>query len=326
MKNSMIKVMGIITMLVMIVLPANVFAKEFGMQMVCTDNGDYVIYVEGIESKFDYAISNGAEKNDSELDYINSISDEEGNHVAFVSKEKYETIKAGENYLYIKNDEGSIIRGQKIDFASALNQDAFNFVENTTKRINTKIVNVVKQNDDEGGLKIEVNVGGIKITEKGNQKYSYAITKLPNGLYSELVQKVNEINEKYDSLDMYNRIASAKDFYDLYNTLVGQQQWKDVEDATIEQPEDAENGEQYVVFIKAVDKNGNETTDVKLMESYRRDEIEKIPASTENKVVQETSKLPITYDSMFLIIALSTVVAIAVVVYVRIKKLQKEAK
>ena len=93
---------------------------------------------------------------------------------------------------------------------------------------------------------------------------------------------------------------------------------------TVMQPNDAQKGEQYVVYLKKLDEDGNETIDVKLMTSYREDEEEKIPGKTETRVVKETAKLPITGDSIILFVVLAAIVIIAIIVFIRMKKLQNK--
>ncbi|MCF0124413.1 MAG: LPXTG cell wall anchor domain-containing protein, partial [Clostridia bacterium] len=61
--------------------------------------------------------------------------------------------------------------------------------------------------------------------------------------------------------------------------------------------------------------------DVKLITSYRVDEEEKIPAKTETVTVKETTKLPITGDSLILFAILGAIILIAIVVFIRMKKL-----
>lgn len=324
MKKLMAKIMGMIAITFMIAVPTKVLANEIGVQMVHNTNGDYVIYVEGLNTEFDYAISNSSDSNDIDLNYIKSTTDDEGNNVALISNSKYETIKSNENYLYIKNSEGSVLKGKKIDFSDVVEQTNFDFVGNTTKRISTEIINIVKQDEEKNGAKLKTNVGGIKILEEGT--YFYTITKLPNEAYTELMDMVNKINNEYDEMDTFNKIATVKEFYKLYNMVRDNQEWLEVKNATIEQPESAENGEQYVIFLKKNNQDGTEITDIKLMESYRNDEIEKIPAKTESKTVQEAAKLPITNDSLILVVALITVVMIAIIVYRKIRKMQKETK
>ena len=73
-------------------------------------------------------------------------------------------------------------------------------------------------------------------------------------------------------------------------------------------------------------KDGDEvvTTDAQFLTTY---EDYKPNVVKEQKVTQETAKLPITYDSIALIVILVIIVAALVVVYIRMKKInQKDEK
>ena len=59
--------------------------------------------------------------------------------------------------------------------------------------------------------------------------------------------------------------------------------------------------------------------------AYRQDLEEVIPASTQEVETKETSKLPITGDSIVLFVVLAALVIIAIVVFIRMKKLNKKA-
>ena len=89
------------------------------------------------------------------------------------------------------------------------------------------------------------------------------------------------------------------------------------------QPSDAIDGDQYVVLIRKTAEDGTVTTDAKLMVSQitpyeEREDVE------ETRTVQETAKLPITGDSIILFVALAMVVIALIIVFVRMKKLDKK--
>ena len=260
-----------------------------------------------------------------ELNYINSVEDEEGNQVAFVTQTKYnnELSTNAHNYLYIKTTE--VVEIKEINFDDAFDKAKMEEVETTTKRMETEVVTDIIEKDEEvEGVKVKVTVGGLKIIDTDQATYYYASTKLPAEKYTELMELAEQINSSYNEMDMYERIKTAKQFYNLYNELKGLQNWLEVENMTIMQPNDAQKGEQYVVYLKKLDEDGNETIDVKLMTSYREDEEEKIPGKTETRVVKETAKLPITGDSIILFVVLAAIVIIAIIVFIRMKKLQNK--
>ena len=327
MKKFELKLTGVVIALIIIALliPTKVLGANEELQIVKTEQ-DYIIYVKKLaKTEFDFAISDKDNATEMELNYINSVEDEEGNQVAFVTQTKYnnELSTNAHNYLYIKTTEGVEIK--EINFDDAFDKAKMEEVETTTKRMETEVVTDIIEKDEEvEGVKVKVTVGGLKIIDTDQATYYYASTKLPAEKYTELMELAEQINSSYNEMDMYERIKTAKQFYNLYNELKGLQNWLEVENMTIMQPNDAQKGEQYVVYLKKLDEDGNETIDVKLMTSYREDEEEKIPGKTETRVVKETAKLPITGDSIILFVVLAAIVIIAIIVFIRMKKLQNK--
>ena len=324
---------GIIAMMLVImllVIPTYVFGAEANTQnekiqtqIINTAQENYIIYIKGLTDKdFKFSISNNANATEMELGYINSVKDEDGNSVVLITEEKLQEL--GENakiYLYVKTDTEVLSKG--INLKDSFSQSKIKEVENTTKRIETKIeTDITKQDKEVNGVKVKVTVGGLKITDKSNADYYYSRTKLPKVEYTELVKLANKINNEYNEMDIYNKIETSKEFYNLYSKLLEEQNWKKVENKTIIQPEDAQKDEQYVVYLKKVDENKTETIDMKIMTSYREDEEEKIPGKTETKVVKETTKLPITGESIILFVILAVIILVAIIVFVRMKKLE----
>ena len=327
MKKFELKLTGVVIALIIIALliPTKVLGANEELQIVKTEQ-DYIIYVKDLaKTEFDFAISDKDNATEMELNYINSVEDEEGNQVAFVTQTKYnnELSTNAHNYLYIKTTEGVEIK--EINFDDAFDKAKMEEVETTTKRMETEVVTDIIEKDEEvEGVKVKVTVGGLKIIDTDQATYYYASTKLPAEKYTELMELAEQINSSYNEMHMYERIKTAKQFYNLYNELKGLQNWLEVENMTIMQPNDAQKGEQYVVYLKKLDEDGNETIDVKLMTSYREDEEEKIPGKTETRVVKETAKLPITGDSIILFVVLAAIVIIAIIVFIRMKKLQNK--
>ena len=107
--------------------------------------------------------------------------------------------------------------------------------------------------------------------------------------------------------------------------MISNVNWKEVTNLTIEQPESSEEssgvGEKYIVFLKKVAKDGEETTDVQFLQEYYdyQPNVEK-----EKIVTKETAKLPITYDSIMLIVILAIVIIAIVIVFIRMKKLENK--
>lgn len=330
-KTEILKGIMALTLIVLVLIaPTYVVGKnttdtDVQTQIINTKTGDYIIYIKGLlDKEFNYAISNNA--NESEID-LNSVKDEDGNSVALITKVKYETLEENaKTYLYVKT--GEEVLETEINLKEAFKQEKMEEVEKTTTRIETEVqTDITKKDEEVNGVKITVTVGGLKILDETNSEFYYGRTKLPATEYTELVELANKINDEYNKMDMYTKIETAKEFHTLYTSLAEKQEWTKVENKTIMQPEDTQKGEQYVVYLKKVDEDKKETIDLKIMTSYREDEEEKIPGRTETKIVKETTKLPITGDSIILFVILAAIILVAIIVFVRMKKLQgKENK
>lgn len=330
MKGLQVKFMTavLIVILVALTIPVNVFAAEANIQVVKAEDNNYIIYVENLaNTEFKFAIATREDATEAELDYINSVTDGEGNQVALIEKTR---VNSGTNYIYIKTDDGTTINA--VDFSETSTQvfdiAKMQTVETTTNRIRTELLtNLEERNEVIDGVQYTETVGGLKIVDEENVTYFYESVKLPAEKYSELKELADKLNSEYESKDMYSKIEFAKEFYNLYEELINQATWEAVDNMVIRQPINAQKDDQYVVLLKKVTEDGTETYDAKFMISYREDEEEKIPESTETKVVQETTKLPITGDSIVLFVILAVIVLALILVFVRMKKLQsKESK
>lgn len=324
-KAKLVALLIVMLLLTMLAPFSRVLAVNEGIQLIQTTNGNIVVYVDGLEKEaFDYALSSEADATQMDLNYINSVQDDEDNQVALITPENLA------EYLYIRREDGTVTTIQ-LNTANIFTQEKMNEVENTTKRISTEEVeNLSSRQEVIDGITYTYTVGGLKITDDQNATYSYVMVKLPdNNGYSELQNLADELNSNYGSKTMYLKIEFANRFSNQYNTLINEanteNSWKAVENMQIVQPEDYTESEKYVVLLKKVAEDGTTTYDAKFMTTYNEQKEEVIPASTQEIETQETSKLPITGDSIVLFVLLAALVIIAIVVFIRMKKLNKKA-
>lgn len=330
MKKLETKMVGIIIisimLLTLLIIPTKVLGANEDLQIVQNSNGDYIIYVKDLaKSEFYFAISSNPDENMMDINDEQPTKDEEGNNVILITAQEYEQIKDNTNYLYIRNADQSDYQIKELNFDDAFDKQKMEQVETTTTRIKTELLtDLEERNEEVDGVQYTETVGGLKITDDQNSTYYYQSVKLPAENYSTLQDLANSLNTEYAEKSMYDKIAFAKEFYTLYEQLITQAQWEQVENMEIRQPIEAKQGEQYVVLLRKVAEDGTENYDVKFMTSYREDEEEKIPGSTQTKVVQETAKLPITGDNIILLVILAVIIIIAIIVFIRMKKLQNE--
>lgn len=330
MKSFKAKLTGAIVLFIMIMLvPMIVLAvTNENVQIISnTDeqgNTEYIVYIQELmQTNFASAVSNSASTPEQDLDFV-TARDGEGNYVAQIDAN---AVTGDTTYLYVKYDGQESTEVLELDLSNALDKTDMEYVENTTKRIDTETVEKLEEiNEEINGVQTTLTVGGLRITDTDNATYEYQLTKVTdNTPYSRLVELADELNsENYDQKDMYSKIQLTSEFYTLYNQLMEGATWTAVTDNEIRQPSDAIEGDQYVVLIRKTAEDGAITTDAKLMVSQINPYEEVEPERQETRTVQETAKLPITGDSIILFVALAMIVIALIIVFARMKKLNKK--
>lgn len=330
MKNFKAKLTGAIVLFIMLMLvPMIVLAvtNEENIQIISnTEQGkvtEYIVYIQDLMgTNFASAVSNSESTPEQNLNFV-TAKDGEGNYVAQIDAN---AVTGDTTYLYVKYNQDNQEKTDviKLDLSKALDKTDMEYVENTTKRIGTKTVkDLIEVNEEMNGVQTKLTVGGLQITDTDKATYEYQLTKVTdNTPYSRLVELADELNsENYDQKDMYSKIQLTSEFYTLYNQLMEEATWTAVTDNEIRQPSDAIEGDQYVVLIRKTAEDGTVTTDAKLMESAYTDRDEQ---HSQTRVIQETAKLPITGDSIVLFVALAMIIIALIIVFVRMKKLNKK--
>ena len=340
MNKLSIRILGVLAIILFIaVIPVVVFATNEDISVVSTnsDNGEqeYIIYVNGYTDKqFKYALSNNANPEVMDLVYINSITDLGENQVAYIGAKDLNKISGNTIYMWAKDkDENLILNGVEIDFSKSLSKEKIDSIESITKRIKVEIsenqeateaTKPVRQEEVNGILETS-KAGYVKITDNKKADYSYVRVRTADSEdYKKLMELAQKIESEYNKMDMYSKIQLGEEFDSLYSKLIAEADWQKVDNMTIPQPESkiegAGEGDQYVVLLQKT--NGNEvTTDAQfLTASYNYE-----PSTEKEKIItQETTRLPITYDSIALIVALVIVVGALTFVAIRMKKVSKK--
>ena len=330
MKSFRAKLTGAIVLFMMIMLVPMIVLADTNENIQIISNTDeqgnkeYIVYIQELmQTNFASAVSNSESTPEQDLTFV-TARDGEGNYVADLKN----VVTEGPTYLYVKYNQDGQEKTDilELDLSKALDKTDMEYVENTTKRIDTETVSdLVEINEEINGVQTTLTVGGLRITDTDNATYQYQLMKVNEGTpYSRLVELADELNsENYDQKDMYSKIQLTSEFYTLYNQLIERATWEAVVNNEIRQPSDAIDGDQYVVLIRKTAEDGTVTTDAKLMVSQitpyeERGDVE------ETRTVQETAKLPITGDSIILFVALAMVVIALIIVFVRMKKLDKK--
>jgi len=341
MKKISIKLLSALAIILFIaVTPMVVLATNENISVVNSQENEYIIYIKDYtDKKFKYAFTSIEKENLQQMDlsYINSIPDGLGNQTALLNlnAKTYEKLKSGTIYMWAKDEnEKLILDGLQLDLESSFTKENLDLVEKTTKRIQVEVATSKDITDstkpvreeDIDGVKETAKAGYLKITDNKNSKYYYQRVKTLDSVeYAKLMDLAEEMNKDYDKANMYEKVQLAERFYNQYSKLINKADWQEVTDLTVKQPESTEQsngvGDKYIVLLKKVDKDGATTTDAQFLQEYYDYEPN---VKKEQIVTQETTKLPITYDSIVLIIVLAVVLIALVAVFIRMKKLNKK--
>ena len=310
-KLKIIFLVGIFSLILLLGLPVN--AANENVQLVKQTETDYLIYINGnLDSSFEFAFSDDNTADKDTLTYLSAATDsaEGGNYIAYINSYTTEN-----KYMWAKDAEGTyFVEGVELDLSKAIPADELTAIQNVTKKIavDTEQVQVEEKTID--GNKVTVTTGKVVFKNEGN--YEYQIVKLPSvAEYNELMDLAERISKINSTTDMYTKLGLYTKFNNLYNELSSaliEEKWIDVQNQEILQPEDTENGDKYVLWIR----EGN-TIDAQFLTSKY----------VEEKVTEEiTVKLPVTGDNNTLLIILGILVVAIIVVSIRIKSLKKENK
>lgn len=327
--KKLFKEIGIVTFLVIMMItllqfPVN--ATNEKLEIVKTSD-EYLLYVSTImEKEFDFIFTKDESLEASALDFstaINSIKDAEGNNVAYVDSPLENTYFKDANgetanaYMWIKQGEevsGPIL----VDLNTAITQEVIDFVSKTTTRIPVTIGQEERDPVTEGNTTLTTTVGYLQIEAQEGYTYEYQLVKLPNKDYTRFVELAKEISSFAKNSNSYGNISKINEFYSLYNDLIPEN-WDKVVDNRIEQPEEARNGDEYVVWIRSTNSNGENIVDVQFMTSVR-EEREKTSIETVKEEVTKTTKLPVTFDSNMILIIVFAVIIVAIIVLLIVRK------
>lgn len=307
--------------LAVLIIPGICYAEEGtndGVVIVKTSTDRYLIYIKDyLDVDFKFALSTDGTETPSIFTNFAVDTVDAQNHIAFSET-------GTEEYLWVKVGDEIKISGRKIDLTDNITMAELEGIENISKTIEIEIgvsepVETMMKDEATGDeYKKTVKVGTVKI-----------ITPISNGRY-QLVKRLSnektnqffalaELIEKNNFTDKYAVIKTAKEFTDLKAELrASLSDWKDVVDATVKQPEDAEDGEQYILWLKEDESTVNiAMEDVHFLTSVKEESIEKITEDV-------TTLLPKTYDDNTILFAFIAIVIAIVAVAIRISFLKKK--
>ena len=314
MQNSKIKIafLIIVFLIVSFILGTKVFAVNDNLQIVKESDSKYLIYVkDNLDETFEFVFSN-TETEPASSEYKDAGTDaaSNGNYIAYL--DEYSTAN---KYLWVKNSEGYVVEGVEVNLDEAIKKADLEDIATVTKRIDVDTTKTNVEDKEIDGNTVTVTTGKVVLNNEGN--YQYQIVKVADSEeYSDFMDLAERISKFNDETDMYTQVEVYREFFDLFNGLsrdLVAADWEDVENGEIMQPEDARNGDKYVVWIL----EDGDILDAQFMTSKYEE------AKVKERI---TTKLPVTYDDNRLLYVLVVLVIATIVVSVRIKNLKRDDK
>ena len=317
-------VLAVLIIAIMLLLQFPVLAVEENTTIIQTSENEYLIYEdEFINESFKFAYSKDKNIEETELNFINSLQDNNENYVAYVDNEIFNSYFLDSNtvYMWIETSQNTISDAIEIDLSKAITQEELDFVANTTKRISVTLGTQDPNVETIDGVEHSTTVDHIQINPEEGYTYEYVIVRQnENSEIANFISMSKDIAQITENLNSYENIKKLDEFYTLYNSLIPTQ-WQEVTNNTIYQPEDSTEGEEYVIWLKGTDAEGNEIIDVQFMTCTREVDQEYVPEVIEQ---QTTVKLPVTFDiTITLLIVLAIIVVAIVALLIAKKKLSK---
>ena len=316
-------VLLIVAIFAMMLLQFPVKAAEDDTNIVKTAD-EYLIYKqEFLEENFKFAFAKDKNINEQELNFINSLQDNEGNNIAYVNEEIYNScFLDSKSYMWIQKNNEIVVKAEEVNLGNAITQENINYVSNTTKRIATEISEESREEEIDGVTKT-TTVDTLNIIPEEGYTYEYQIVKPQEGSkYAEFFALSEEIAKITEDTNSYENIMKLNDFYNLYNALIPTE-WEKVENNQIKEPEDTQTGEKYLIWLKATNASGEEITDVQFMTCEREENKEYIPEVIEKST---TVKLPVTFDFNMVLWILFAILVIAIIVLLVVRSKMSDKK
>ena len=329
MKKTISKLIVLIIafLLSIVIMQISVYATNENIEILEKANGDYLIYIkDNLNNDFEFAFSNVANADKNSLSYMDSETDGTGENASKVAYVNSVTKKLFNQptYMWVRIGTNYILEGVQVDLSKAMHEYDLQYAASLTKEIevDTTKTNTVKETID--GKEITTTVGKVVLTNiNENANYSYILVKLPNSQeYNKLMDLATRVSKFNSTTNMYTRINIYNEFLNTFNNLIPSDtdNWINVQENEILQPEDAEDGEQYILWIRESQNNQTTKLDIQFLTSHKQ--------YSEEKIIETiTTKLPITYDNNTLLIVLAILILVSIVVCIRIKTLKnKEEK
>lgn len=312
MKSSKLKIllMIVIVGIFTVGMPIFTYAANENTVVVKQEDNSHIIYVKGyLDKEFQFAFSDNKDVAPADAEFENSAKDTANgeNNIA------YTTATTTGKYLWVKTD--AKVENFEIDLTDNILKSELENLNNVSKEIPVELKQEQVVNEvNESGTKITETVGVAKLV-KSLSNGQYQLVPRTTTTDTENLFALAELLEKNKFTDKYTEIKANKEFLDLKTKLEAElkrEDWKKIENDTIKQPKEAQDGEQYILWLK-----GDNENDVHFLTSFRKEDEEFI-----EKEIR--TKLPYTYDNNTMLVVLAVVIVAIVIVAIRIVVLKKK--
>lgn len=307
-KSKMLVIIALVALMLISILQIKSLAATTDMMVIKENDNQYLIYVDGLlNQNFEFAFSNIEDA--SNLDYIVSATDNNGNSIAYVDEAlKQEYFTAENTYIWVQTEDKVIIDGEKVDLNNAKVAQELDTIKNITKNI------TVESSAEQEKIKIN--------GEEGTDYYYKFYVASSSEEYNRLLTLVDEISKYDEETDLITKLKGYSELQELYNSLVpsvNDENWIKAENMEITKPYGAKEDEQYMLWLK--DSNGN--IDVQFLTAYEKEVtlVEKV-----EKTEEVTVALPVTYDNTTGLVIALVVIVVAIIAIIAFKLISKKRR
>ena len=326
MKNSIKKMMGIIFTIIFVIamMPSYARAEDDSLEAVILvkSSGEKIIYIKGLDSTdFKYAFSNNEEEANT-VTYKTCLTDSNGENVVYLTQN--ETYK----YMFISNGES--VETVDLETLKSITEEEILEIEGLTTKISVDTEKSTSYSETtEDGTSVTTTLGKIVITEEGNYTYQYQLIEIldKNNTVTEInetaVELYAQISELENASTMFEKLSAEITIRDDYKQLLENATWVNVNENTILQPEDSQEGEKYIVLLQKLEGDNVVENDIQFMTCGREDDADvEYTEKTETKLVEKRTELPVTGENLVLYIVLVIIIIAIIIVAIRMKKLK----
>lgn len=320
MKDNMktLRLSFVISLILTVVMSANVFAvTTCDIALVKTSDTSYIIYPKNFTDTFKYMIT---EENVEPDSYDVSSLDANGNNVATLNIGDFN--QTDSLYLWIKDSNNNIYM-KNVDIMESMDYEKLVDINTITKRINVDTDEIKMTVTDNKNQTSTITVGKTVIIDDNDKNYEYCLKEeVSNADVKELIELVDIINSFDENTDMYTIVTSYKRISELYENVYNSSTFKVVENMEILQPEDAKDGEKYILVLKKLDGDIEITSDIQILISKRHYD-EGINQIVTQEIVKKAVKLPVTGDNIFLIIGFLLLIFVLILLVILKRKINQ---